>query len=380
MNADDLKAADLPSWVQAMRPMEAVVSDASSTIASATSDAESSGPLAGLRGVLPAGTGIEIDRKPPLYTNKLQVTDGQLKYAAQLEKMVIEEGQAKKPRHVRLSSNRLLRWVISIILISAILVPLVDGRQITPDMKLFPSEWSATTSLLDTLPASAPVLLVSDFEPALLGELQASASPVIERILVQGAQFTLISTSPTGTALASQILDSIPVDQTQPAAQVTNLGYLPGGSAGIYYFASSPQEAVSTATDGTQAWDTPALQGVGRFDDFALLLLLTDNADTGRAWIEQTRSFIGDTPILMVISAQAEPMLRPYFSSGQIQGLVTGLAGGKIYEQTYGQMGLAWDYWDSFGTGTWTAVLMMGIGSVISAGLALSSRKKGEKP
>jgi len=36
----------------------------------------------------------------------------------------------------------------------------------------------------------------------------------------------------------------------------------------------------------------------------------------------------------MVISAQAEPMIRPYFDSGQIKGLVSGLSDAKIYEQS----------------------------------------------
>ena len=87
--------------------------------------------------------------------------------------------------------------------------------------------------------------------------------------------------------------------------------------------------------DGQQAWQLPPLQGVQKLSDFAAILILTDNADSGRAWIEQTGSAIGNTPLLMVISAQAEPMLLPYYDSGQIKGLVTGLAGGEAYAQAY---------------------------------------------
>ena len=46
-------------------------------------------------------------------------------------------------------------------------------------------------------------------------------------------------------------------------------------------------------------------------------------------------------PMLMVISAQAEPMIRPYYDSGQLQGLVTGLAGGKAYEEIINRPGAA---------------------------------------
>jgi hypothetical protein len=95
--------------------------------------------------------------------------------------------------------------------------------------------------------------------------------------------------------------------------------------------------------------------------------VLTDNADTGRIWVEQTGSYLGDTPLLMVISAQAEPMLRPYYESGQIKGMVTGLVGGKVYEQSLNRPGLAQRYWDSFSVGILIAETLIVIGALWSA-------------
>lgn len=373
---EDLEAAELPSWVQAMRPVEAVVSDDKSSHSEEGGVTESSGPLAGLRGVLPAGAGIGISRRPPAYSIKLHATENQLKYAGQLEKMLTEEGQAKGPEPVRLASNRLWRWVISVILLLAVLLPLALGSQSTPDLNFFPSEWSNTKALLDALPDSAPVLAVFDYDPALSGELQAAAAPVIDRMLYLGARLTLISTSPTGPALAEQFLKSTQSYHIETGMQYVNLGYLPGGPAGIYYFASGPQAAAPLTVNGAPAWETDALQGVGQFSDFAMLVILTDTADTGRAWIEQTRSFVGETPILVVISAQAEPMIRPYYDARQIQGLVTGLVGGKTYEQSFGTGGLARQYWDAFGTGTLAALLLIIVGGVFGAALAWRDREK----
>jgi hypothetical protein len=73
----------------------------------------------------------------------------------------------------------------------------------------------------------------------------------------------------------------------------------------------------------------------------------------------------------MVISAQAEPMILPYYNSGQIKGLVTGLAGGEYYGQTFvrpdAQTGLAHRYWNSFSTGILVAEIMIVIGALWSA-------------
>jgi hypothetical protein len=118
--------------------------------------------------------------------------------------------------------------------------------------------------------------------------------------------------------------------------------------------------------------------------DFDLIIVITDNADAGRVWIEQTRTAIDngtpddtsdDTPILMAISAQAEPMLLPYYDSGQIQGVVTGLVGGKTYEQQRNRPALANQYWNSFSAGTFVAVLLMIAGAVWGAVSGWRARK-----
>jgi hypothetical protein len=201
--------------------------------------------------------------------------------------------------------------------------------------------------------------------------LEVSAAPVVDHILSRGTRLAVVSTIPTGPAMAEQFLDATQSYHLKTGLQVTNLGYLAGGPAGILSFAIDPVMAVALTVGGDPAWETSALEGVSRLEDFSALIILTDNADTGRAWIEQARAaidhgtptdFSDDTPILMILSAQAEPLIRPYFDSGQIQGLVTGMAGGKAYEQSYSIPGLARRYWDSFGLGTLAAEIMIATG------------------
>jgi hypothetical protein len=119
------------------------------------------------------------------------------------------------------------------------------------------------------------------------------------------------------------------------------------------------------------------LQGVAQLSDFAVVIILTDNADTGRNWIEQSSLYLGQTPMVMVISTQAEPMIRPYFDSGQLKGLVSGLVDAKTYEQSYNRPGLADHYWDSFSLASLVAEIMIAIGAIWSAFAAWRARRKG---
>ena len=386
----DLETTALPSWVKAMRPVESVVAETRATPQEdITQVAEQIGPLAGLQGVLPAGPGLGPLRKPPAYSNILQVSDGQQRYAAALERLITNETQPQAVRSGHLMSNRLWRWLVAALLILAVGLPLITGIQVTPASKLRPPEMVDALALINNLPSTTPnaaVLVVFDYDPALSGELEAAAAPLMDRLLLQGPRLALIATSPTGPALAEHFLHNTSTSPLFPGQQYINLGYLPGGPAGVLYFAVSPTEAARFTLDGLPAWNLPPLEGIRRLSDFAAIIVLTDNADSGRVWIEQTGSERGSTPMLMVISAQVEPMILPYYDSGQIKGLVTGLAGGEAFDQTFvspvAQTSLAQRYWNSFSAGILVVEIMIIVGALQSfaAGRRALRHKSGEVP
>lgn len=371
------EVSELPSWVQAMRPVESVLGEARPDSQDSTGVTEQSGPLAGLNGVLPVGPGLGHLSKPPAYFLKLQATESQQRYAAALERLVSSETQPQVVRSVQIVSNRLWRWVVTILLILAVGFPLVTNLPISQPTQLKPAEMVDAFTVVGNLQPGAPVLVVFDYEPALAGELEAAATPIMDHLLLQGPRLALISTTPTGPALAERFLTDPTVSPLiaghdyKAGQQYVDLGYLAGGPSGIQFFALSPTDAAPFTLDSQPAWQLPPLQGVQKLSDFAAILILTDNADTGRTWIEQTGMSIGSTSLLMVVSAQAEPLLIPYYNSGQVKGMVTGLAGGDEYGQAFvrpdGQSGPAQRYWNSFSVGVLIAVLLIVLGAIWNA-------------
>ena len=140
-------------------------------------------------------------------------------------------------------------------------------------------------------------------------------------------------------------------------------------------FVENPSQTIPKAIDASLPWQTPLLQDIHTLADFRAVIILTDNSDTARIWIEQTNGKLGETPLLMAISAQAEPMIRPYYDSKQIKGLVTGLAGGKAYEQALQLSGLGQKYWDSFGSGFFIAEVIIFLGALWSIVSIQKNRK-----
>ncbi|HEX9028645.1 MAG TPA: hypothetical protein VF823_05675, partial [Anaerolineales bacterium] len=379
-SASGLAPANLPTWLEAMRPVESAAPFTSPS-EEGEDQVENAGPLSGLRGVLPAEPDVTQVQKPPAYSAKLQVSEVNQANAATLEKMIQEEGVPRPlPRRAAITSQQYLRVGIAIFLALAVLWPLVTGG---PQVRLpdFPVETGITNQLINQLPSGAPVLVAVDFEPGFSGEMNAASAGLVDHLILRGAYLTLVSTSPTGPAQAEQLLALVGrssgfANPTQ--AHYENLGFIPGGAAGLQSFARAPRQMMPFTTDGSRAWESGPLQNLNSLGQFALVLVITESPDKARSWIEQVQPSLGSTPLVMVISAQAEPMVRPYYEARpqQVQGLVTGLAGGAAYENLNGRLGVAAPYWNAFSLGLLAAALLILIGGGVNALIALWSRQK----
>jgi hypothetical protein len=370
---EELEPAVLPAWVQAMRPVETVLPEPAAVQEEEPVEVVvSSGPLAGLSGILPAEDAPGVYRHPPLYSTRLEVTENQQRYAQVLQDLLAAEST---PRPVRRPAqpvtHRLPRLVIAVLLLVAILYPLIAQRWFFPVPNLYSLEMLNLRDAVNALPAGQPVLVVVDYEPALSGEMEAASAAVMDNLMAASARLTLVSTSPTGPAMAEKLLSRVrdhPASYHLPyssPSHLVNLGYVAGGPAGIANFALAPRQAVpGLLPDGSSAWELPALLGVRSIDDFSKILILTDNIETGRTWIEQLRPGLDADSLLFVTSAQAAPALRPYVDAGQVTGMVSGLAGGAAYEQITQHPGPATSLWGAFQASMLATIILILVGGL----------------
>jgi hypothetical protein len=381
---DEIAPAELPSWLEAMRPVEFAASKPP-PIEEGADRVESVGPLAGLRGVLPAEPDVSRVGKTTGYSIKLLVSDAQQTHASLLESLVKEEGLARPlPQRSVISSQHLLRLAITVVLIVAVVFPmLMSWPQESPPA--FPPEAGAVNFYINNLRSGAPVLVAVDYEPGWSGEMDATAAGVIRHLELKGAYPAFISTVPTGPAQAERLLATIGQASNaawQAGQNYANLGFVPGGAAGLLSFAQSPQKILPAYSEtGKRAWDEGSLVKVQSITDFSLAIVITQNPDTARTWIEQVGPYLGEhTPLLMLLSAQAEPLVRPYYQEfqQQVKGMVVGLVGGASYENLNGQPLLALTYWNAFNFAIIVAVVIIFLGALFNASLAAAGKRKND--
>jgi hypothetical protein len=381
---DELRPADLPSWVQAMRPVEAVISETAGALAE-EQPVETRGPLTGLRGVLPPAVGAGPSSKPKGYSIKLQVTEDQQSSAALLEKLLSEEASPKGVAPQRaVTTERLLRLVITAVFLVAIALIVFSGTQINPIPTSVPFETKAVVDYVQNeLPADSPVLVIFDYEAARAGEMEAAAAPLVDQMLaLKAPRLSLVTSNPIGPGLAERFLKLLHTERDFVRNErFTNLGYLSGGAAGVQAFARDPITTKQLTTTGENAWDMPVLLGVENLSGFQAILLLTDDVETARTWIEQTEGQRGEARFLVISSAQSAPMILPYVRSGQVDGMISGLENSAPIEQMNNdRAGRARRYWDAYGFGLLIAVLMIAIGSLWSlvSGWQAARKQQGE--
>ncbi len=373
-----LAPAELPSWVQAMRPVETDLTAEPPPLPDVR--IEDGGPLAGLHGVLPVIPGAAAaTSKPQALSVKLEASEQQQAHAELLERILSSEVKPIPMRTAQIvGSQQVLRWVIAAILLIILGPSVISQSQIFPLPSAVPTESLQAVQTIEAIPAGAPVLIVFDYEPATVGEMEATAASLIDHLLLlRHPQLALISTSPTGPALAERFMSTVLAPRGyEPGTQYVDLGFLAGGLAGIHSFAENPTGAVPLGADSRPVWVSPVLQQVRALSDFASIIVLTDSAESGRTWVEQTTGLRGNSSMVVVSSAQAGPILLPYADSAQINGLVAGLYGAVGPEQANGGLpGLVRQYWDGYSMGLYLAVVLIIAGGVWNLGRAMLERR-----
>jgi hypothetical protein len=370
--------AELPSWVEAMRPVESAI--ASSPESEQQVEAEGHGPLLGLRGVLPAVPGaVAPSSRTQAHSMRLEVSDQQKSHAALLEQILAAESLPVPLRgSTQLQSHQGLRWLIGGLLIIVLGASILSGAKSFPLPTAIPNESVRAVEAVQRITPDDPVLVAFDYEPATVGEMEATAASTLDHLLLlKHPKLALISTSPTGAVLADRFMSTtLKARGYQRGIQYVSLGYLPGGLAGVRAFTRDPVAAMPLGADAERVWESDVLSGVARLSDFAAIFVLTDGLESGRVWIEQTASLRGTGSLILVSSAQAGPMLLPYVDSGQVDGLVAGLNGAAGVELANGGLpGFVRKYWDAYSLGLLLAVILITLGGLWQFWLGLGERR-----
>jgi hypothetical protein len=327
--------ANLPAWLEPMRPVEAVEL---ASIKSEPSNIEKSNDiLATMETVVAGGKLPQVSGKPSDLGGGLKVTEKQKANAALLSTVIanIAETTEEENKTVQVKKYLIWRAFLALVFIAVAVLGFtkLNGYGFQP--ALFPEEVVHTFDQVNSIPVDKPVLIAGDYEAGLAGEIRWSTQPLIEHLMRRNLAIALISTNPVDTALlTAQITRGLRAVPDYPIFEkVVDLGYLPGGAIAIQSLNGEFSRSVPLTAELTATSTHSLLSLVSSLRDFGTVIEITDDSENARVWIEQIQPQITETPLLMVTSAQAAPLIQPYYQSGQVAGLVSGMPGSLVYER-----------------------------------------------
>ncbi len=312
-----LTQAEIPAWLEALRPKEEAAAPKE-----AETPSETEGPLAGIANALP----------PAPIMGEMHGLPAKLQYAVSAEDQaragVLTEllsQHAVAPASVEqfvvkgsAINRRALRWIVAFLIIAALFVPVgfdlnqLTGLPLLPNaqkMIIPPTVGQAAyeISRLAQLPPNSKVLIVFDYDASQAGELNRVASALLKSPALRTAQIQVTSLNAQGSAMAQSVLTSL------PNIRYSDLGFVPGQANGVQSL-------------------------LANYGDVKLIIELAASPETVRWWAEHLKANRSEVPLVVGVSAGAEPLTMPYVQSGQVSGLVSGLPGSVAFLNATGMM------------------------------------------
>jgi len=389
--ASGLQQTALPNWLAAMRPVEVELPGLADD---ADSYEERVGVLAGMQSVLRAEPSVAMPHKSTAQVQRIDVSPDQSRQAEVFTALIAVATEAaaavKAPRSIMPMVERLL---VVFALLAMVTTPLLVMPGLFPLPKLISRDAKAAFDVIETLPNQNPALVVFDYDVGQSSELEPAATAVIEHLLRRGIPVVGMSLQPAGAGLGDAVLEASALQLSSNfsytyGVNYLNLGYLGGGAVGLAQFARQPRASFAADFRGARPdlWRSEILSPIDSLTQFGVVVVVSATPEDVRAWVEQVRPTLGDVPLLAVVSAGAEPLVRPYLESSDPQrkaslnGLISGLVGGTQYllqASIPPSESVKWN-WDALGGGILAVIVFLIFGNFIGgvAGFVQRRRKR----
>ena len=365
---EGLAAADIPDWLLSLRPgKEGEEPPGEPELM------ELSGPLAGIRGVLPVEPLISFPHltRPEKVPIKVPSVSGDL-LAEVVAQPPVQAAPVPRRKDERIVAG-VQRVLIYLLVLAAVVVPLLMGPIYGPlDAADLRGGAETFYPLLDgqgavALPADSVVVVAFDYKPAMAAELSLQARAILDHLMRRGVRIMAISLYPEGAALASEIVDEVAAAHGYIYGEnYIHLGYLPDQPASVRYFlnAGPAGNGWKDYREGQPISQYPIAQGVGNLSAVKLVIELAGNERTLQTWVEQM-SARTKVPLAAGVSAATLPYAQPYLDSGQLRALLVGLPGAVEYEARIGRAGDATNSLGSQVAAQASIVLLILLGNLV---------------
>ncbi len=221
------------------------------------------------------------------------------------------------------------RWIFLLIFVATVipfLAPLGQDVELTPEVR-------RVYDFIENMdPEGEPLLVSFDYDPQISAECHPMAYAILRHALGRGVKIVAVAMHPAAPALALDALETVAAETGAVYGQdYCFMGYGAGFAFMMAKMAESFPESFPQDYYGTPIKEIPVAQSLENYDSFAMVLSLAGNK------APEYYIIYGQSKSGVLVSAGVTAVMAadyyPFYGSGQLTGLISGLKGATEYEQ-----------------------------------------------
>lgn len=234
------------------------------------------------------------------------------------------------------------RWLFLVVGL-LVLVPLVVpiGLPLTPTTPV-----RQYHDAIAALPDGCTVLMSCDYDPASTPELDPMTRTSLRQLWDKHCRIVVTVLWNGGAAVVDQTLEEVASEYRARGVSLVdgvdyvNLGYKSGNEAVMVLMGKGIASAFPRDQHGRLTSSLPIMRGVSDYSSFPMLVNISAGYPGTKEWVQQVNSRF-HLPMVSGCTAVSAPEFFPYLQSGQLRGMLGGMAGAAEYEVLRKERGAA---------------------------------------
>ncbi len=262
--------------------------------------------------------------------------------------------------------RRIIFLAIAITIILPLVFPLGLPIKVSPQARDF-------YQAIENIPDGSVVLFPNDYDPASKAELYPMTVAIFNQLYGPGKhgedrhlKVIGLALFPAGPPLLQKAFEDVAVKKYGAVygKNFVNLGYKEGREIVMASMGESIPKTFPTDFFGTPTDSLPIMEGIENYNDISIIVNVSAGYPGTKEWVQQVVS-VFDVPMVAGVTGVSAPEYYPYYSAGQLKGMLEGLKGAAEYETIIGHPGIATSGMDAQSLGHFVIIFFIVAGNVL---------------
>ena len=255
------------------------------------------------------------------------------------------------------------RWIfliMAVLVLFPLLFPLALPLSVSPPVQGF-------YDAIAKVPNGSTVLMSCDYDPGAKPELVPMTRTALRQLWDKDCKIVVTVLWDGGPGLVDNELRAVAGEykgRKTYGVDYVNLGYKEGREDVMVLMGQGIANAFPKDYRGNDTRSLPLMRGVRDYSSFPLLVSISAGYPGTKEWVQQVQSRF-HLPMVSGCTAVSAPEYYPYLQSGQLLGLLGGMAGAAEYEKARGEKGAATRGMDAQSMAHVFVAIMILLGNVV---------------